>query len=261
MKSLVSKIALISLLALVVVLFSGCNVLQKLGFGKNDMDEIQPVSFVYMGELDAAKISNKTPVKLYFTNEDNSKLLAEIRYISFDRKKNGPENKATEILIQLIKGPGEGTGLKPTIPQGTKIHSPIKVEGKIATVDLSKEFIENHSGEKEAEKTTIYSIVNSLTQVNGIEKIQFKIEGEKQERFKGNFKFDAPFPGSPALNSKEPPVKGKNISSEIDADQETSGQVDQDQETSGEIEESQETSGEIEESQETSGQLEQEILE
>ena len=247
-KSFYAKIVTLTIFVLVVVLLSGCSVLQKLGFGKNDIDEVQPVSFVYMGELDAAKISDKIPVKLYFTNDDNSKLLAEIRYIKLEKKSNNSESRAAEILQQLIKGPGEGTGLKATIPEGTKVHSPIKIEGKVATVDLSKEFVENHPGGKEAEKMTIYSIVNSLTQVKGIEKVQFTIEGAKKDRFKGNFKFDTPFSGSSALNSKEPPVRSKESSTDVSEDKETSGEAE-------------ETSGDLDETQETSGEIEEEILE
>lgn len=225
-----TKIITITIFALVVSLLSGCSVLQKLGFGRNDIDEIQPVSFVFMDEVDAAKISGKTPVKLYFSNEDNTKLLAEIRYVKLDEKNNNSVNLASEILKQLIKGPGEGTGLKATIPGGTKVNS-LKIEGKVANVDLSKEFVENHPGGKEAERMTIYSIVNSLTQVKDIEKVQFTIDGAKRDRFKGNFKFDAPFPGSPALNSKEPPVRSKKTSADVE---ETSGDVE---ETSGKVEE------------------------
>lgn len=248
-KSCYTKIVIITIFALVVSLFSGCSILQKLGIGEETNDEIQPVSFVYMDEVDAAKISGKTPVKFYFTNEDNSKLLAEIRYIKLDERKKDPVNLATEVMLELIKGPAEGTGLTATIPEGTKLHSPIAIEDKTAIVDLSKEFVENHPGGKEAERMTIYSIVNSLTQIKGIEKVQFTIEGQKQERYKGNFKFDTPFPGSPSLNSKEPPVKGKESSIEFSEDQETSGDVS---------EEIKETSGDI---GETSDDIEEEILE
>ena len=49
---------------------------------------------------------------------------------------------------------------------------------------------------------TIYSIVNSLTQIKDIEKVQFKIEGQVKDRYKGNFKFDVPFSGSPSSTAK-----------------------------------------------------------
>ncbi|NMB96294.1 MAG: GerMN domain-containing protein [Clostridiaceae bacterium] len=252
-KSFYTKIVIITIFALVVSLFSGCSILQKLGIGEKLNDETHPVSFVYMDEVDAAKIAGKTPVKLYFTNEDNSKLLAEIRYIKLDEKKNDPESLATEIMQQLIKGPAEGTNLIATIPKDTKLHSDIKIKDKIATVDLSKEFVENHPGGKEAEKMTIYSIVNSLTQIKDIEKVQFKIEGQVKDRYKGNFKFDVPFPGSPSLNSKEPPVKGRESSVEFSEEKETP--KDDVDDTSEDVED---VSGDV---KETIGEDEQEILE
>ena len=101
-KPFYNKIVIITVFSLVLLLLSGCSILQKLGIGeKNNDDEIQPVSFVYMDEVDAAKISGKTPVKLYFTNEDYSKLVAEIRFIKLDeKKKNDPATLATEIMLQ-----------------------------------------------------------------------------------------------------------------------------------------------------------------
>jgi len=72
----------------------------------------------------------------------------------------------------LIKGP-KVAGLKPTIPEGTKLRSAIKIEGDVAIVDFTKEFRDNHPGGKAEERMTIYSVVNSLTELKEINKVKF----------------------------------------------------------------------------------------
>lgn len=43
------------------------------------------------------------------------------------------------------------------------------------------------------EKLTIYSIVNSLTEVNTVNKVQFLIEGEKINEYNGDMDFSKTF--------------------------------------------------------------------
>lgn len=53
---------------------------------------------------------------------------------------------------------------------------------------------------------TIYSIVNSLTELKEISKVKFLIEGKSSADFKGNFRFNTEFPRSAQLisNKAEP---------------------------------------------------------
>lgn len=207
-KKLYSVLAL-SLCTLMIFSLTGCSVLQKLGLGGAEDDELRPVSSVVMDEEEAMKLMNKKPIRLYFANEDNTKLRAEIRYIDAETAGNDVKKLANIIVEELIKGPGKETGLKGTIPEGTRLLSDVVIENNTAIVNLSKEFVDNHPGGKDAEKLTIYSIVNSLTELEGIEKVRFQIEGKTVERLKGGFKFDSDFPRTTSIISKEPPVRGK----------------------------------------------------
>jgi len=74
-----------------------------------------------------------------FANEDNSKLKLEIRYIPVSETTKSVNHLAEIIVNELIKGP-KVAGLKPTIPEGTKLRSAIKIEGDVAIVDFTKEF-------------------------------------------------------------------------------------------------------------------------
>lgn len=201
-------ISVVTICFLAVMMFSGCSVLQKLGFEKSGEDELQPASSIVMGEDEAKKLSDKLPMYLYFANEDNTKLKLEVRYISMAEAKKSTSSLASLIVKELINGPSKDSGLKATIPQGTKLKNSVSISSGVATVDLSKEFVSKHPGGKDAAKVTIYSIVNSLTELKEIEKVKFTIDGKSQQDFKGSFQFNTPFPRSAALISKETKTPG-----------------------------------------------------
>ncbi|MCX7842530.1 MAG: GerMN domain-containing protein [Clostridia bacterium] len=203
-------VSIITVCFMVITLFSGCAVLQKLGLQKND-DELQPASSLVMNEEEAKKLTDKVPVHLYFASEDNTKLKMEVRYIPVTEAKKSVNNLASTIVKELINGPAKGSPLKSTIPEGTKLRGAVTVKAGTATVDLSKEFVDNHSGGKTAEQLTIYSIVNSLTELKEVQNVKFLVNGKASKEYKGSFQFDAPFPRSVAIISKSPSVSATEI--------------------------------------------------
>ena len=116
-------------------------------------------------------------VKLYFANKNSDLLIPEGRTVTVNSK----ESLEYVLVNELIKGPSAGY-IYPTIPEGTKA---ISVETKEGTcfVNLSQEFKSRHSGGSAGEIMTIYSIVNTLTELDSVEKVQFLIEGQKMEVF------------------------------------------------------------------------------
>lgn len=129
---------------------------------------------------------NEVNVKLYFSDKE------AMYFVKENRKINVPTGESVEKLIvsELIKGPVKDKAVK-TIPAETKIRSVETKEG-VCFVNLSNEFVTKHSGGSAAEYMTIYSIVNSLTELSHIEKVQFLIEGEKKDVFI-HFTFNEPF--------------------------------------------------------------------
>ncbi len=196
-------LSIITVCFMIMAMFSGCTLMQKLGFGDSENDELQPVSSIVMSESEAQKLTGKVPIRLYFANEDNTRLKLEVRYMPTSEAAKSVNNLATVIVNELIKGPTNGTGLKATIPGGTKLAARVKIDGSTAIVNFSKEFVDKHPGGKEAERLTIYSVVNSLTELKEIQKVRFLINGAPQKEFKGNFQFDATFPRTMSLLSHE----------------------------------------------------------
>ena len=97
------RIISVFLMVAFITLLSGCSVLQKLGLQKEPEDELRPVSSIIIGEAEASRLTDKTPLRLYFANEDNTKLKLEIRYIDSTDIKTSTSDMATAIINELIK--------------------------------------------------------------------------------------------------------------------------------------------------------------
>lgn len=131
----------------------------------------------------------KTIVSLYFPDKEQKNLIPEARTIDVKELLKEPY----ETLINLlIEGPKDEK-LERSIPEGTKVKN-VKLQDNNLTIDFSKEFIENHEGGTQKESNTIYSLVNTLTQLNEIDSIKILIEGQENTAFKDNkIKFNERF--------------------------------------------------------------------
>ena len=95
----------------------------------------------------------------------------------------------TTLMNLLIETP-KNEKLQTAIPTGTRVLK-AELKGDMIWLDLSKEFIDNHSGGQEAENTTIYAIVNTLTELKEVNSVKILINGKENQSFKDekiNFK-------------------------------------------------------------------------
>ena len=138
-------------------------------------------------QIDPQPTNSSRILRLYFTDSKANRLVGEDRRVEINP--NQPIERY--VLEQLILGPKEN-GNMPTVPVETKIRD-IQTQDGICYVDLSQEFVLRHSGGSTGEMFTIYSIVNSLCELQEVEKVQFLIEGEKQDEYKGHIEFSKPF--------------------------------------------------------------------
>lgn len=143
----------------------------------------------------------QTIVTLYYQNKDTKELMPEGRMIDSKTLLTDPYGV---LMGLLIEGP-KGENLQSVIPQGTKVVK-TELKGDMVYVDLSKEFISNHGGGLEEEKTTIKAIVNTLTELNEVNSVKILIDGKEDQSFKDK-----------KMNFKEPfnrNLKDKNDSKE-----------------------------------------------
>jgi len=110
-------------------------------------------------------------IKLYYGDANNEKMVAEEREISFKPE----DDKYQVILEELIKGP-ENESLRANIRENTKVYGTIKQESDLI-VDLSRDF--KQFGGSVAEIIAVGSIVNTLTQLDDIERVKILVDGEE----------------------------------------------------------------------------------
>ncbi len=144
-------------------------------------------SVIIDGEI-AAQTTEYAILTLYFANESGTDLQIEERVIEV----NANQAREKTILEQLIAGPEE-KGARRTIPVETKIRDVTTTSDGICYVDLSQDFVAKHNDGVTEELLTVYSIVNSLCELDHIEKVQFLVGGQKLDEFKGNMEFKTPF--------------------------------------------------------------------
>jgi germination protein M len=170
------KTVIAAICIVLVFVANGCLKTRDKAINQIEEDELRPVSSILLSEEDAKKLNEKLQVHLYFSDEDGTRLVREIRYVDMNEAKQGTEQLAALLVKELVKGPSNTT-LKPTIPEGAALRSPVKIENRTAIVDMTKEFVDNHPGGKEAEEMTIFSIVNTLTELKDIEKVRPYLQG------------------------------------------------------------------------------------
>lgn len=130
-------------------------------------------------------------VTLYFANEAGDLLKKTTRNIYY----TGTSTIEEHVINQIINGPTE-IGLYPTVPEGTTLLN-VSTKEKICYVDLNEKFLEKLPGI--TEEVAIYSIVNSLVELPGINRVQFRINGEIVETYH-NLPFGVLFERNLAIN-------------------------------------------------------------
>ena len=116
--------------------------------------------------------SVETTLTLYFASADGMSLVKENRTVHYST------NISMEKLVmeQLIDGPKKSNA-QATIPANTKLISVSLVEG-VCYVNLGESF-RNQTGTV-TEDVVVYSIVNSLTELPGVTKVQLSINGSTE---------------------------------------------------------------------------------
>lgn len=123
----------------------------------------------------------KTMVSLYYKNKNTQKLMPEVQLIDVKLLINEPY----VTLINLLMEQPKNENLQCVIPEGTRINK-VELKSDILWIDLSKEFIENHPGGTDEEKNTIYSIVNTLTELTEVNGVKILIDNEENKAFLDN---------------------------------------------------------------------------
>ncbi|MGL5436490.1 MAG: GerMN domain-containing protein [Lachnospiraceae bacterium] len=118
----------------------------------------------------------RTELILYFTDETGELLYPESREVVYST------NTSMErvILEELIGGPDQ-SGLYPTLDKSIKILS-VSVNENVCYVNFDSAFLSNSLEVKDY--IPIYSIVNSLSELTSVNRVQISINGSKDGIFR-----------------------------------------------------------------------------
>jgi germination protein M len=165
---------------------------EMIGASGMPLGEIGPVSFDGNGMPVDGEMKTVT---LYFSDSNAEFIVGEKRDIAVE----AGESIEEAILRELFKGP-VNENLWDAIPDGTKLLS-VSTKDDLCTVNLSKEYVDKSPGGTASERMAIWTVVDTLTEIEGVKKVQFLIEGKKREIYT-HVIFDKPFARDETIISK-----------------------------------------------------------
>lgn len=189
MNKKIKKIAGVALIAgtcLCMALSAGCK--EKASVPTANEDEKNPASSTVMTSGQAESLDNSFGVKLYFKTSQENYVIAETALLDFD-----PDNKkisalAGVILSKLMEGPADLSKLSAVIPQGTEVKN-VSFKSGVLKIDVNSAFVEGISQDEAKAKLAVYSVVNTLTELKDVEKVEFTCQGKSIGRLPCGFEF------------------------------------------------------------------------
>jgi len=144
-------------------------------------------------------------VRIYFpkiTTDGDEVLATELkappRVTALAGSKDNTEAVARWALSELLAGPAGGErGFYPVFPPGTRILG-LEVSRGTAHVDLSREVQSGFKGSAGEEQLLVASVVNTLTQLNGIERVKITVAGKTEDTLNGHVTINQPLTAAQA---------------------------------------------------------------
>ena len=153
-----------------------------LNSSKNAVGSMSEDSFV---ENPGEQINSsvKETLTLFFADKEGTGLKEQTRVIHYS------SNISLEKLVveQLIEGP-RGSKLQATLPNTTKLIN-ISVSDGICYLNFDSSF-RNTIDNKLTEDVVLYSLVNSLTSLPSVDKVQISVDGENDGTLLYNYKLN-----------------------------------------------------------------------
>lgn len=130
--------------------------------------------------------SEMREVTLYFPQKDSNMLQKETRSI----RVTDQQPIAQYIINELIKGTVNENLLSP-LSSDTVLLS-VETSDNICFLNFRASFLDKNSGSADKEKMTIFAIVDSLTELDSIDRVQFLMDGKRVDTF-GNINIGSMF--------------------------------------------------------------------
>ena len=168
-------ILLIILVVLIILGLCIVYIVKKYTKPVNTINEYTPEQEMSDDEM------RKTIVSIYFKSIETNTLVPEAVCIDVKELADNPYSK---LITLLLSGPSNDK-LECPLPEGTKINNAYLNDGTVY-IDFYKEFIDNAPSGVEEESLIVYSIVNTLTELNEVSGVKILINGEENSSFSDN---------------------------------------------------------------------------
>lgn len=120
----------------------------------------------------------RTDLTLYYTDDDRRYLIGQNLSINL-----AGQSDIVAYLIEQLQTAPTGLGLVSPLPKNTKLLGST-IENGVCTLDFSSEFETNAFSDSYAQRTTLLSLVNTLTQLENIDRVEFQLDGTLLARYR-----------------------------------------------------------------------------
>lgn len=134
----------------------------------------------------------KDEAVLYFVSAGNEDcLVPELRFIPGLSKMGSTAALCEAVATELFRGPGAESVLATALPGRARVMSVSFSEG-CAVVDISRELVDDFRGGGRSEELALYALVNTLTELTGVNSVRITVEGRGDISLAGHFLLDQP---------------------------------------------------------------------
>ena len=119
----------------------------------------------------------RTELTLYYTDSRRRYLIGHNVSVNLAN-----QDSMVSYLVDQLLAPPENMGLVSPLPRGTKLLN-FRISDGLCTLDFSQEFEQNAFSQSYAQRTTLLSLVNTLTLLEGIDRVEFHLEGNLMARY------------------------------------------------------------------------------
>ena len=150
-------------------------------FAKNKKANENQNEYVPQEEISNEQL-RETIVSLYFPDKETNMLKPEARLVNVKELIQSPFNVLVSLLVE---GP-KNEKLSKIIPDNTKLLNS-SLEGECLTLDFSEEILNYDKHNEKSKDNLINSIVNTVTELNEVNKVKFLVNGQTNDEFKDEF--------------------------------------------------------------------------
>lgn len=124
----------------------------------------------------------ETIVNLYFADKEIGELKPEARLVNVKNLIDSPY----KVLIELLINGPKNDKLQKTVPDNTQLLD-FSLENDCLTLNFSAEFLNYDKNNIVQKSNLIYSVVNTVTELNEVNVVKFLIDGKPCEEFEEHY--------------------------------------------------------------------------